>query len=75
MQGKRVLIASDHAGFQMKEYLQKLLEKLGCIVIDLGPADETPIDYPDKAYLGLFMNKNQNKQEKNGKNNNEVEKR
>ena len=57
MQGKRVLIASDHAGFQMKEYLQKLLEKLGCIVIDLGPADETPIDYPDKAYLvaqGLY---------------------
>lgn len=31
--------------------------------------------YPDKAYLGLFMNKNQNKQEKSDKNNNEVEKR
>ena len=31
--------------------------------------------YPDKAYLGLFMNKNQNKQEQSDKNNNEVEKR
>ena len=51
MQGERILIASDHAGFEMKEYLQALLTKQGYVVIDLGPADTAPVDYPDKAYL------------------------
>jgi len=51
MQGKKILMASDHAGYQMKEYLQDLLKKQGYVVIDLGPNDETPTDYPDKAYL------------------------
>lgn len=51
MQEKKILMASDHAGFQMKEYLQGMLQKQGYIVIDLGPGDETPTDYPDKAYL------------------------
>jgi len=51
MQGKKVLIASDHAGYRMKEYLQDMLHKQGHVVIDLGPNNDDPIDYPDKAYL------------------------
>ena len=57
MQGKRILIASDHAGYKMKEYLDSFLKRKGYVVIDLGPADETPMDYPDKAYVvaqGLY---------------------
>ena len=57
MQGKRILIASDHAGYRMKEYLDAWLRQQGYVVIDVGPSDETPVDYPDKAYLvaqGLY---------------------
>jgi len=57
MQGKRILIASDHAGYRMKEYLDSLLQKQGYVVLDVGPGDESPVDYPDKAYLvaqGLY---------------------
>ncbi|MDY6407406.1 MAG: RpiB/LacA/LacB family sugar-phosphate isomerase [Pseudomonadota bacterium] len=57
MQGKRILIASDHAGFQMKEYLAAYLRKHGYVVLDVGPNEEVPTDYPDKAYLvaqGLY---------------------
>ena len=51
MQGKKIIIASDHAGYQMKEYLDALLRKQGYTVMDVGTYDEKPVDYPDKAYL------------------------
>ena len=57
MQGKRILIASDHAGYRMKEYLDAWLREQGYVVLDVGPNDEAPVDYPDKAYLvaqGLY---------------------
>ena len=50
MQGKKIIIASDHAGYQMKEYLDKALQEQGYIVIDVGPYDENSVDYPDYAY-------------------------
>ena len=44
-------IASDHAGFQMKERLIDELRKLGYEPQDLGSADDTtPDDYPDYAH-------------------------
>ncbi len=45
---KTVLIAADHAGFALKESLKRLL---GAEVEweDLGPADESRVDYPDFA--------------------------
>ena len=49
MQEKKIVIASDHAGYRMKAYLTDWLKHQGCAVSDLGPADETPIDYPDQA--------------------------
>jgi ribose 5-phosphate isomerase B len=45
-------IASDHAGFQMKQRLVDELKKLGYDPRDLGsPDDTTPDDYPDYAHL------------------------
>lgn len=42
-------IASDHAGFMMKEELRPWLEKKGHVLIDLGAHDSAPSDYPDFA--------------------------
>lgn len=44
-----IVIGSDHAGFQVKEYVKQLLEKKGYRVEDVGTYDETPVDYPDYA--------------------------
>ena len=49
MQEKKIAIASDHAGYRMKAYLTDWLTHQDYSVLDLGPADETPIDYPDQA--------------------------
>jgi ribose 5-phosphate isomerase B len=43
-------IASDHAGFRLKEQLKAVLEKQGVRFADLGPADESSVDYPDFAH-------------------------
>ncbi|MCC7440415.1 MAG: ribose 5-phosphate isomerase B [Bdellovibrionales bacterium] len=43
----QLLIASDHAGFALKQTLQKLTPDLKWR--DLGPTDEGRVDYPDFA--------------------------
>jgi ribose 5-phosphate isomerase B len=43
-------IASDHAGFILKEYLHLALEEKGWKVEDLGPASPDTTDYPDYAH-------------------------
>jgi RpiB/LacA/LacB family sugar-phosphate isomerase len=45
----RIAIASDHAGFKLKQELAKYLGGLGHTVIDLGTTSEDPVDYPDYA--------------------------
>jgi len=46
----KVYIASDHAGFQAKEEIKIILQKLEHSVIDLGPKNEIKkVDYPDFA--------------------------
>ena len=42
-----VAIASDHAGFPMKEALKKELTDDGFAVLDLGTSNEESVDYPD----------------------------
>ena len=44
-----IAIASDHAGFRLKQDLAKYLGELGHQVIDLGTNSEVPVDYPDYA--------------------------
>lgn len=46
---KKVYIASDHAGFALKNKIVVKLQDLGFAVQDLGPASEDRADYPDFA--------------------------
>ena len=43
-------IASDHAGFEMKQKVAVELARLGYSVQDLGAATAEPSDYPDFAH-------------------------
>ena len=50
LDSRKVLIASDHAGFELKEALEAELKALGYEVDDLGPASDASIDYADFAH-------------------------
>jgi len=45
----RIAIGSDHRGFETKQRLRTLLQKLGHEVLDVGPASRDSVDYPDYA--------------------------
>jgi ribose 5-phosphate isomerase B len=45
-----ILIASDHAGFELKEKLERWLREMGYAVKDLGTESEQSTDYPDYAH-------------------------
>jgi len=45
----KVIIASDHAGFDYKTLLIKDIREQGYEVTDLGTCDTNPTDYPDHA--------------------------
>jgi RpiB/LacA/LacB family sugar-phosphate isomerase len=45
----RVVIGSDHAGFELKRTLAPYLEELGHEVLDVGTDSTAPVDYPDYA--------------------------
>lgn len=47
---ERIPIASDHAGFELKQKLSKALTALGYDVEDLGTNSEASTDYPDYAH-------------------------
>lgn len=42
----KIGIASDHGGFELKEYLKEYLKKSGIEVSDFGTNSEEPVDYP-----------------------------
>jgi ribose 5-phosphate isomerase B len=46
----KIAIASDHAAFAMKDALADWLRAAGHDVADLGPADDSRVDYPDYGY-------------------------
>jgi ribose 5-phosphate isomerase B len=45
-----ILIASDHAGLELKERVRQLLERKGLAYRDLGTDATEPVDYPDFAH-------------------------
>ncbi len=47
----KVVIGSDHAGFQLKNEMGALLTSLGHEVLDVGAYNDSPSDYPDFAEL------------------------
>jgi len=46
---KSIIIASDHAGFLMKEKVKIFLNKSKIKSLDLGTFSEERVDYPDYA--------------------------
>ena len=46
---KTVCIASDHAGFDLKEDIKNHLIKKNMSIFDLGPYTNKSVDYPDYA--------------------------
>jgi RpiB/LacA/LacB family sugar-phosphate isomerase len=45
----KIVIGSDHAGFQLKVAMGDLLRSLNHEVLDIGAFNENPSDYPDFA--------------------------
>lgn len=45
----KIALASDHAGFDLKEKVRLHLQRKGIDVEDLGPPVPNPVDYPDYA--------------------------
>jgi len=42
-----IAMASDHGGFEMKEFIKNKLEDTGISIIDFGTTSEESVDYPD----------------------------
>jgi len=52
----RVVLGSDHAGFEMKQKILARVQSLGHQVLDVGAHDSSPTDYPDYAEaLGMAI--------------------
>ena len=52
MPGGAIAVASDHAGFDLKEILKRDLQEAGHDVLDLGTNSTRSVDYPD---FGMAM--------------------
>ena len=62
IKSKKIFLASDHAGFKLKEEIKKFLIKKREKVLDLGTKSANSVDYPDYAHLlakKIKKNKNQ----------------
>ena len=46
---KKICIASDHAGYALKEIIKNFLVSKNISIIDLGPTNNNSVDYPDFA--------------------------
>ena len=53
MNNKNITIASDHAGYDLKNYLVKEIINMGFKVIDLGTNSNDTVDYPDFAKMAV----------------------
>ncbi len=50
MEIKTIGLASDHAGYELKEYVKTYLQKKGIAFKDFGTNSEASCDYPDYAH-------------------------
>jgi ribose 5-phosphate isomerase B len=57
---KKILLASDHAGFILKNIIKTFLRKKNVKIIDLGTDSIDSVDYPDFAHLLSKKIKNTN---------------
>jgi ribose 5-phosphate isomerase B len=52
----RVVLGSDHAGFEMKQNIIAHVQAMGHQIIDVGTDSSSPVDYPDFAEaLGMAI--------------------
>ncbi len=47
----KIVIGSDHRGFEAKQQVKAIITQLGHECVDVGTNDSNPTDYPDLAYL------------------------
>lgn len=45
----KIAIGADHAGYQLKDSLKRLLDELGIVYEDFGTTSAQSVDYPDFA--------------------------
>ena len=58
---KKIIIASDHAGYSLKEYIKKFLLKKKLLLKDIGTKNEDRVDYPVYAHkLSKIIKNNRN---------------
>ena len=58
---KKIVIASDHAGYSLKEYIKKFLFRKKILLKDIGTKNKEKVDYPDYAHkLSKIIKKNGN---------------
>ena len=48
---EKIILASDHAGFNLKKNIKRFLIKKGKRILDLGTENTISVDYPDFAHL------------------------
>lgn len=46
----KIGMASDHAGYELKENLKPMLEQMGYEIVDFGANSAESMDYPDTAH-------------------------
>ncbi|MHC4365798.1 MAG: ribose 5-phosphate isomerase B [Planctomycetota bacterium] len=47
----KVVVGSDHRGFQAKQQIKAIVAQLGHECVDVGTDSNDPVDYPDPAYV------------------------
>ena len=47
---KKIFISSDHAGFKLKEAIKSYLSNKKLSFTDMGPLNDSRVDYPDFAH-------------------------
>ena len=62
MKVKKVVLASDHAGFKLKDSIKKFLVKKRKKILDRGTNNMDSVDYPDFAHLLSKKMKKKNNQ-------------
>lgn len=55
MKLQKVVLASDHAGYSLKESVKKHLQEKGIDIIDVGTFSEESVDYPDIIRKGCAV--------------------
>lgn len=47
----KIVMGCDHRGFSAREIVKSIVDQMGHELIDMGTDSDSPVDYPDIAYL------------------------